>query len=274
MLRQFLGIGVVVLMVTCPIPATAQAKKKPAQAQTPAAQIDADQLPSGEYRGKLLSVPLPNGTFTVEVQYTQTQLKPGALQNIQNQNTQAAQQLQRDLQHIARLEQQIQTSRTPQQAAQHMQQLQQAMAQVQQHQLLAQYRKSNPQQSPLTVVTQKKTIDFHMGDDVLVRTLNLPTSFDDKGQPKKYSAEELRILKGKKTNLPGYEAKLEDLKTGTLVLLVQGPYKLPTTSKKDKESVKEAKELAAASPKTVVSMIVIVGEDSNATQAAKPKPKK
>ena len=41
--------------------------------------------------------------------------------------------------------------------------------------------------------------------------------FDDDGKVKKYSDAELKDLKGKKTTLPGYEGKLEDLKIGQTV---------------------------------------------------------
>ncbi len=103
----------------------------------------------------------------------------------------------------------------------------------------------------------------------------LPNAFDDKGQLRKYTTEELKALKGKNTKLPGYEAKLEDLKAGMLVKLVHAPNKSATSSRTaDKEALKEAKELAAVSPKGVVTMIVILADGSNPTPVGNPKGKK
>ena len=47
--------------------------------------------------------------------------------------------------------------------------------------------------------------------------MNLPKVFDDEGKVKKYTEAELKELRGKKTNLPGYEGKVDDLKVGQTV---------------------------------------------------------
>jgi hypothetical protein len=53
-------------------------------------------------------------------------------------------------------------------------------------------------------------------DDVKVRTKNPPVAYDDKGNKKKYTAKELKELKGD-SKLPGYTAGFEDLKTNQYV---------------------------------------------------------
>jgi hypothetical protein len=65
---------------------------------------------------------------------------------------------------------------------------------------------------------EEKQIDYRLGfnDQLKVRVATLPPVFDDNGKRRAYSAKELRELKGG-ANLPGYTAKLEDLKENQLV---------------------------------------------------------
>ena len=53
-------------------------------------------------------------------------------------------------------------------------------------------------------------------DDVKIRTKNPPVAYDDKGNKKKYTAKELKELKGD-SNLPGYTAEFNDLKQNQVV---------------------------------------------------------
>jgi hypothetical protein len=53
-------------------------------------------------------------------------------------------------------------------------------------------------------------------DDVKVRTKNPPVAYDDKGNKKKYTAKELKELKGD-SKLPGYSAEFNDLKQNQVV---------------------------------------------------------
>ena len=54
-------------------------------------------------------------------------------------------------------------------------------------------------------------------DDVKVRTKNPPVAYDDKGNKKKYTAKELKELKGNDPKLPGYTAEFNDLKHNQVV---------------------------------------------------------
>jgi hypothetical protein len=49
-----------------------------------------------------------------------------------------------------------------------------------------------------------------------VRTLSPPVDYDDKGNVKKYTAKELKKLRGK-GNLPGYPADFDSLREGQAV---------------------------------------------------------
>src|SRR5262245_20282491 len=53
-------------------------------------------------------------------------------------------------------------------------------------------------------------------DDVKIRTEHPPVAYDDKGNKKKYTAKELKELKGD-SKLPGYSAEFNDLKQNQVV---------------------------------------------------------
>jgi hypothetical protein len=60
-------------------------------------------------------------------------------------------------------------------------------------------------------------IELKIDDDVKVRRQEPPIQYDDKGNPRKPTSEELRAAKGKDSRLPGYAADYNDLKNGQLV---------------------------------------------------------
>lgn len=90
-------------------------------------------------------------------------------------------------------------------------------------------------------------------DDLKVRVLTPPVVFDDKGRPKRYSAKELKELKGE-GNLPGYTADLESLHPNQTVLLYLMRKKKPAK----KEGALEKDGLDDDKP--LVRMIVILAE--------------
>lgn len=70
------------------------------------------------------------------------------------------------------------------------------------------------------VVTKNYDVEVSVADDIKVRLKNPPARFDQKGQLLKYSAEELKELKGdlpEEKNLPGYKSDFADLKIGDIV---------------------------------------------------------
>jgi hypothetical protein len=90
--------------------------------------------------------------------------------------------------------------------------------------------------------------------------LQLPVEFDDKGKPKKYTADEIKALKGDNPKLPGYEGKLENLKVGMLVKVALG--RVPVSSSaadKDKASKEElVKDTKDSTHKTEVKILLVV----------------
>jgi hypothetical protein len=92
----------------------------------------------------------------------------------------------------------------------------------------------NPQ-NPYKMEEKQKDWPLKLAEDVKVRTLVLPEAFDDKGYPRRYTAEELKELKGP-GNLPGYTAAVGDLKAGQFlrVYLVRKVAAAPAKDAKEK----------------------------------------
>jgi hypothetical protein len=65
-------------------------------------------------------------------------------------------------------------------------------------------------------VNSKQNLKIMTVDDVKVRTKYPPVAYDDKGNKKKYTAKELKELRGD-SKLEGYTAGFEDLKTNQYV---------------------------------------------------------
>jgi hypothetical protein len=98
-----------------------------------------------------------------------------------------------------------------------------------------------------TLKEVQKDLEFEMVDETKLRTAEPPIAFDDKGDPRKYTPDELKELKGP-DNLPGYTADRDALRSGRIVVVAAGLRKPPPGEK----------PLAEEKPEAV--MILIVGE--------------
>ena len=177
--------------------------------------LDADQLSPGLFTGIVVSTPKADRKITINVSYQKIQLKAG--QNL----AQANQSLQRQYNRILQLQNQL--MRPPSRGhnlANTMQQLQNALVQFQ-------TQLARTQANLFEVVNATQKVDFQMEESVKVRIKDLPEPFDEKGNIKKYTREELAALKGKDKDLPGYESALDKLKAGQMVLVKLSPHKRP-----------------------------------------------
>jgi hypothetical protein len=252
MRRRFVGAALASALALA-LPAAAADDKK----ADPKKDVSADQLAPGEFTGKLTSVPGADGAFTVEVQYEHIELKdPNKVVRTENKEVQQAL---REQQDIAKLQSELANSRNPREYAHRLQNLQNA---VNRFQAQAIQQGLKPQDNPFKTVADKKDIDFHAADGVKVRTENLPTKFDEKGDPKKYTSDELKELKGKDKDLPGYQAALTDLKAGQVVTVTLAPHKAKKDDDKDK---------AKDAPKMDVTLIVIEKDAPADDKAGKKK---
>src|SRR5262249_19041165 len=109
------------------------------------------------------------------------------------------------------------------------------------------------QRNAVTVKEESKNVELQAGDDMKVRTMNLPPVFDEKGQVKKLSAKELKERKGNDPKLPGYTAELADLKSNQMVTVY-------LAKKKDKNPAKNKDKDDVADNRPQVTMAVIQAE--------------
>jgi hypothetical protein len=114
------------------------------------------------------------------------------------------------------------------------------------------------------VTTGRKDFNLRTIDDVKIRTMQLPVEYDDQGKVKKYTAKELKELKGKDPNLPGYTAAWDQVADGQTVKVTLLPKKKKKDTQKDAAKDKDAKDKAAAEAdddyRPQVKMLVIMKE--------------
>jgi len=272
MLRRILTLSLLAALVL-PLAAAAADKDKNAT-PAPKPAVDADKLSPGDFLGKLMTTPGTDGSFTVEMSYQHLEPNPNyhPPHNANAQANHTANTLAKDQQRIAHLQQQVARAKKPQDAARAMQQLEQAMAQMTvqmaQAQVKAQLQGQVALATMFRVVTDKKTIDFHAGENMVVRNLTLPTEFDEKGKAKKYTEEEKKKLRGNNPSLPGYEGKVENLQVGQIVKVTVVLSKTQATKSedKDKDADKDKdkdKDKKSTAPKTHASMVVVVKDNSD-----------
>jgi hypothetical protein len=193
--------------------------------------------------GKLTSVGGSDKSIGLRVEYQVLQPNPHANKGST-----------RNVQHLLHEQQEILRTRNPLVRAARLQQLE--------ARILNQEAKAV--NSALKVAREHKEFDLDSTDKVTVRYLEPPAQYDDKGFPKKYTAAELKELKGNNSDLPGYAAEFDKLLPGQTVRVTLA------RPKADKEKNKDA---AAGDSKPQVSMIVIVAEAPTSDPPAKGKKK-
>jgi hypothetical protein len=221
-----------------------------ALAADPPKKTDGGTLPPGDYTGKLVSTPGTDGSFTVTVETDRTE----ANANAASRENHEVQQLLKDQEHIDKLQIELARAKTVKEYEHRLAQLNDAVARMQANGVRDQLKNSGA----IKVVKEHKDVDFHAADGVKVRTQNPPPRFDDKGNLKPYTKDELAGLKGKDKDLPGYEAASDALKAGQQVKVTLALPK--TTDKKDSDKDKDSD----AQPKkgNEVTVILILADDA------------
>jgi hypothetical protein len=201
--------------------------------------IDSAKL-TGEFIGTLKSTPGTDRLFIVSVETKK--LVPTGKKTTpyrgNNANVNRIIQLQN---RIAQDQSRLQSAKNPQQVRQYyqnlirdQQQLQAAIIQLSNNLTL-----SGGIPPGYKIDTTKQDVEFQASETVQVRTMVLPEQFDDKGNVKKYTKEELAELKGKDKKAVGYESSLEKLEPGMKVRVVLAP------APKKKDEAKQEKDKAA-----------------------------
>jgi hypothetical protein len=111
----------------------------------------------------------------------------------------------------------------------------------------------------------RKDFDFQAADEMKVRAAQPPLDYDEKGKPKKYTAKELKEMKGPDPNLPGYMADFDSLKAGQIVKVYFIPPKKDegkawAAKDKPKKKDKDGDKDIADEVKAEARMIVIMAE--------------
>jgi hypothetical protein len=100
-----------------------------------------------------------------------------------------------------------------------------------------------------------KQFELYTAANVVIRRLNPPFEYDDKGYPRKFSKDELAALRGRNASVPGYAARYEDLEAGQMVKMYLAD---PKFAKK-----KEAPDAAGASVKGLPVRMIVILTDSD-----------
>lgn len=255
MYRRLIGMGLLAAaLLSLPALNTyAQNKKPNGKGANLGEAIDGAKLGVNDVVGKIRTTPGSDRHFSLEVDVPQA---AQATQN--NRNVNRIAQLQVQLQQA---QARVASARTPQQQQQAARQLQNVQRQIAQ-------TANTVNRSAGNVKTTKKEIDFQASENVKVRTLVMPDQFDEKGNFKKHSSEELAKLRGKDKGLPGFESSLEKVTAGqkVKVTLAAAPAKAAGKDKEDDKLVPDKKRQ--------VKLIVILEEGSGEPPAKKPGKKK
>ncbi len=200
--------------------------------------IDATKLGPGVFSGKLVSLPDSDRMFTVAVQYPEI---------VPNPNYKPPRNIQQEINRINQLQAQAARSRNPRQVQNDLNQINQLSLQLQRQ--IAQ-----AQANAVKIVQRTANVDFQAEEVLKVRIKDLPEVFDDKGNVRKYTAEELKELKGKDKDLPGYESTADALAVGQTVQVVlkqhHAPKPPPPDAKKDEDKEKSKdKDTSKDTPK-------------------------
>ncbi len=101
----------------------------------------------------------------------------------------------------------------------------------------------------MKVVTEWVEVEIPIKETTKIRTKTPLQVYDDKGNIKKYSPEELKTLKGSNPNLPGYEVKIDELTPGAVIEVTLNKSPGNKDDKKDDDKV-------------FATMIMVIGKDA------------
>jgi hypothetical protein len=155
--------------------------------------------PVGALLGQV-KVASPN-SLTLIVEYQEMQPKTPNAKGNNNANNAANRQMQN-------FQNQMNSANRIKNPAQRAARVQQIQAQMQ----VAAMKQANN----FKMVTKKKDVDVVMANELQVRVQDPPQEFDEKGKAKKFTAEELKKLKGP-GNLWGYPGEIDKIKPGAIL---------------------------------------------------------
>jgi hypothetical protein len=235
--------GAALLSLVLTMSAQAQ-KKAPNKSEAPleAAKV----LKPGNFVGKLGNV--NSSTFVLRLEFDHLDLKPGASKQ-RNQTTQY-QNLLREYSRLTQARQKLANARTPQEQMNALRSMQQISAQIQRS-ISQQLGAAGLSGSPYVLKKDYRDLEVELAPNVSVRTNFLPFAYDDMGNPKKYTPEEIKELKGPNPSIPGYKSGLNALKPGQGVKVTLTLVKEKTEPVAEKKVDKEKKDADKKEPEKV-----------------------
>ena len=245
------------LVLADPPAAKDPAKKEPDKKEPEKKEPEKDKAPppvkivqKGQAVGTVGNLSETDGKFTLQMKIKY--LEP---------NVQAQQNYVRDIQNLMNRQANLVTIRNPVQRQQEMIKIMQDAQKIQGGNFFS-------------VKERDQHIDVELADDGIVRLANPPAVFDDKGNLKKLTADELKEMKGPDTLLPGFPAERDALRNGQTVMVVVGtktggPMKPEDKKEVDKKPEDDKKPDPADKKKpagpmpTKAIMILILAEPKN-----------
>ncbi len=222
---------------------------------TPNTQLIASEsLAPGDYVGRIVSVNATGNALVLQMT-TQRQV----LKNPDGPTRTFDQIVQEEEQKVGRAVQDAVISRSPADYERKRQEAARAVAQFQKalpkqlNQL--QQQLDNPQPVEYVTLSERKEVPLPTAKGVKVRLRDLPT-IDADGLVRKYTADDIKQLKGKEPNQPGFDGKLSDLKPGEYVRVTLAP--------KAAVEPKVIADTAVAKPVAEaleITAIVVIGKD-------------
>ncbi len=234
------GIALPLALVLLLPPFAAGQKKYGKTKEEPATKEDYKSLEKvKELDGELTSVEASTKMLTLKVGYTYMEPNPQY-----KPNNKATSQYNSRVNKLMMQYQQAMNMKNP---TQRMNKLQQVSMQMQ----MLPPPPSGP--SPYRPAMAYKDVNIEVPEEVVVRRVNLPLEYDDKGNVKEFTEKEKKELKGTDPKKPGYSAKWDDVQVGQKVkfyLGVKKAAKKKVVSEEDKEAAKDKeKEKEAAKEK-------------------------
>jgi hypothetical protein len=236
----------------------------------PKTQSNADEpLPPGEYVGKLLSVNAGANSLVVQVTLHHQVLKnpDGPTRTFE----QITNDLGTDVAGIGQVQRNAVMSRSLAEYQRARQEADKATAKFQQglqkqlNELQAQH--FAPQPVEYLTLTERKDARLTTAKDVKVRLRELPTIDDDGRVKTKFTAEEIRKLKGDDPDQPGYNGKLRNLTPGQFVRVTVAPKPAPPrTEDAGDNAIRQGRQNTTE----VTAIVVITREQATLNDAGRP----
>jgi hypothetical protein len=241
----------------------------PDQTEPKTQQTSTETLPPGEYVGKLLSVNPGGNSLVLQVTLHRKVLKnpDGPARTFE----QISNDIDKDTDRIGKVQRDAVISRSMAEYQRKRQEADKETAKYQQglqkqlNQLQDQH--FNPQPVEYVTLSERKDAQLTTAKDVKVRLRELPSIDDDGRVRTKYTADEVRKLKGDEPDQPGYNGKLRNLNPGEFVRVTVAPKLVVLASDDSGEQVTRKKQANATE---VTAIIVITREQATLSEAGRP----